>query len=67
MPGHSIEPAQGIHLLKAIIDAGHFAEVDLCAIPRSQQHDLLKILTVISLTAGLYANITVAALDGTSR
>ena len=67
MPGHSIEPTKGIHLLKAIIDAGHFAEVDLCAIPRSQQYNLLKILSVISLTAGLYANITVAALDGTSR
>ena len=67
MPRHSIEPAQGIHLLKAIIDASHFAEVDLCAIPRSQQYDLLKILTVISLTTSLYANITVATLDGTSR
>ena len=65
MTGHTVEPTQGVDILEAVIDRGDLAQINLSAVARCEQYDLLEIFSVVSLTACLDANIAILALDCT--
>ena len=65
--GHAIKTTDGIDILKAVINRGDFAQINLRAVPRCQQHDALKVLPVIGLAPGLHADVTVDAFNRTRR
>ena len=65
MTGHAVEPTQGVDIFEAVIDRGDLAQINLGAVARCEQYDLLEIFSVVSLTACLDANIAVLALDRT--
>ena len=64
---HTIETTDRIDILKPILDCRHLAKIYLSAISRSNQHDFFEVLSVVGLSPGLHANVTVASFDGTRR
>ena len=65
--GLAVEANVDVDIGKAVNDVGNITQLDLCAIVGCQQHDRLKVGTLVSLTAGLNADVAVATLDGAGR
>ena len=65
MPGHTIETAEGVDILKAVVNGGNLTEVYLRTVSGGQQYDAFEVLPIVGLTPGLYADVTIGAFDRT--